>query len=74
MLVITEICFKYKKLKRRPILSFPPAKRFNETVALDTKEWTSSTWFLHVLDYLTRFSRLCVIKRKCKEVIMKNIF
>ena len=38
MLVITEICFKYKKPRPRPTVSFPLVKRFNETVAIDLKE------------------------------------
>ena len=42
-------------------------KNFNETVALDLKEWSSNTWFLHMINHLTRFSASCVIKSKHKE-------
>ena len=73
-----EICFKYKKPKPRPKTGFPIAKRFNETIAamiaLDLKKWSSDTWLHHMIDYLTRFSASCVIKSKCKDVIVKKIF
>ena len=65
-----ETCFKHNKPKPRPIVGFPSAKHFNETVALDLKEWSSNTWFLHMIDHLTRFSASCVIKSKHKEVIV----
>ena len=65
-----EICFKHNKPKPRPIVGFPLAKRFNETVARDLKEWSSNTWFLHMIDHLTRFCASCVIKSKHKEVIV----
>ena len=70
MLVITVKCFKHNKAKPRPIVGFPLAKCFNETVALDLKEWSSNTWFLHMIDHLTKFSASCVIKSKYKEVIV----
>ena len=37
-----EVCQKYKKPKPKSIVSFPLAKTFNETVALDLKEWKSN--------------------------------
>lgn len=33
-----EICHRYKEPKPKPIVSFPIAKTFNETVALDLKQ------------------------------------
>ena len=74
MLVITEICFKCKTPKPKLIVGFPLVKHFNETIALDLKAWFSNTWFLHMVDHLTRFSASCVIKSKHKEVIVKKIF
>ena len=65
-----EICFKHNKPKPRPIVGFPLAKRFNETVARDLKEWPSNTWFLHMIDHLTRLCASCVIKSKHKKVIV----
>ena len=63
-----KVCQKYKKPKPKPIVSFPLAKTFTETVALDLKEWKSNltVWFLHIIDHLTRFSASCVIKTKRK--------
>ena len=37
-----EVYQKYKKPKPKSIVSFPLAKTFNETVALDLKEWKSN--------------------------------
>ena len=63
-----KVCQKYKKAKPKPIASFPLAKTFTETVALDLKEWKSNltVWLLHIIDHLTRFSASCVIKTKRK--------
>ena len=50
-----KVCQKYKKPKPKLIVSFPLAKTFNGTVALDLKEWKSNpkVWFLHITDHLT---------------------
>ena len=65
-----ETFFKHNKPKPRPIVGFPLAKHFNETVAFDLKEWSSNTWFLHMINHQTRFSASCVIKSKHKKVIV----
>ena len=61
-----EICQKFKKPKPKPIVGFPLAKHFNQTVALYFKEWSSSPkiWFLHLIDHFTRFSASCVVYTK----------
>ena len=71
-----EICLKYKKSKLQPIVRFPLAKSFNETIAMDLKEWSNSKkiWFLHIIDHATRYSVSSVIRSKKKEVIVKKIF
>ena len=71
-----EICNKYKKAKPRPIVGFPLSKVFNETLAIDLKEWSYSPkiWLLHIIDHSSRFSVSCVIKSKRKEVIVTKIF
>ena len=71
-----EICTKYKKAKPRPIVSFPLAKTFNETLAMDLKEWSNSKkiWLLHIIDHATRYSVSCPIRSKKKEVIVSKIF
>ena len=35
-----EICIEYKRTKPQPAVGFPLAKTFNETVAIDLKEWS----------------------------------
>ena len=34
-----EIYIKYKKIKMWPVVAFPFAKIFNESMAMDLKEW-----------------------------------
>ena len=71
-----EVCMKYKKPKPRPIVGLPMARNFNETVAMDLKQWSSSPniWFLHLIDHATRYSVSCVIHSKKKEVIVRKLF
>ena len=58
-----EVCQKFKKPKPKPNVGFPLAKRFNQTVTLHLKEWSSSSkiWFLHLTDHFTCFSASCVV-------------
>lgn len=35
-----KTCIKYKKIKLHPIVCFPLAKTFNETLATDLEEWS----------------------------------
>ena len=74
ILQIHVICLKYKKVKPKPIVGFPLAKEFNETVAMDLKHWSGNTCLLHIIDHFTRFSASCVIHSKQKEVIVQKIF
>ena len=69
-----KVCQKHKKPK--PVVSFLLGKNFNETVALDLKEWKSNlkVWFLHTIDHFTRVSASCVIRAKEKEEIIKQVF
>ena len=71
-----DTCNKYKKAKPRPCVGLPMAKSFNETVAMDLKQFSSSPpiWFLHLIDHATRYSASSVIRSKRKEVIVKNVF
>ena len=36
-----KICIKYKRTKPRPVVGFPLAKTFNETMDIDLKEWSN---------------------------------
>ena len=71
-----QTCEKYKKAKPRPVVGFPIAKVFNETLAMDLKEvaYSPKIWLLHVIDHATRYSASCVIRSKKKEVIVKKLF
>ena len=71
-----DICIKYKKTKPRPVVGFPMAKNFNETIAMDLKEWchNKKIWLLHIIDHATRYSVSCVISSKKKELNKKKIF
>ena len=52
------ICIKYKKAKSRQCVGPPMAQCFNETVAMDLKQWSSSPsiWFLHLMCLMADFS------------------
>ena len=69
-----EIFITYRKPKPRPIVHFPLAKRFNETVTHDLKQWVSNTLFHHLADHLTRYGASCVTKNKHKEIFCKRHF
>ena len=73
---LCNIWNKYKKVKPRPCVGFPMARNFNETVAMDLKQWSSSPsiWFLHLIDHFSRYSASCVIRTKRKEEIVKKVF
>ena len=65
---------KFKKRKPLPKVGMPMGRKFNETVAMDLKEYSPNVWFLHLVDHGTRFSNSCIIKTKKKEEIVKRIF
>lgn len=71
-----QFCEKYKRKKPTPVVALPLARRFNETVAMDLKQYSHNPniWFLHLIDHFTRYSASCVIKTKKKEEIVKRIF
>ena len=51
-----EICLKYKKPNQKPIVGFPLATGFNETVAMDLHELGHNLWYLHLIDEFTQCS------------------
>lgn len=72
-----ESCIKYKKGSPRPVVGFSMGYNFNQTVAMDLKEYTKSSnklWFLHMIDTSSRYSAACVINSKKKEVVLAGIF
>ncbi|KAL5262236.1 hypothetical protein ACHWQZ_G007827 [Mnemiopsis leidyi] len=71
-----DICRRYKRQERKPIVCFPLAKNFNDTIAMDLKCFDArrSMYFHHIIDHATRFSSSKLIKSKDKEVIVESIF
>ena len=68
-------CKRYKRVSPKPIVMFPLANEFNETVALDLKTYeNNSIYFLHIVDHATRFSAASVIRSKRSEVIVNQFF
>ena len=69
-----NICLKYRKAPNKPIVAFPLASRFNETVALDLKDIRPGIKILHMVDHATRYAQACVVKNKTSTEIIKKIF
>ena len=67
------ICQKYKKPPPKPIVTFPFAKDFNESVAMDIKFYSGKP-ILHLIDHTTRFSAASVIHSKGRDVVISKIF
>ena len=66
-----EICLRYKKAKPKPVVGFPMAVRFNQTVAMDLKEIHGHK-ILHMIDHASRYSvAVKVMNKESKEIITK---
>ena len=68
-----EICLKYKKPNQKPIVGFPLATRFNETVAMDLHELGHNVWYIHLIDEFTRLNAASIIRSKDTSIIIKNL-
>ena len=68
-----EIYLRYKKPNSGPIVGFPLAHHFNETVAMDLKPFRN-VYISYLIDHATRFSAGAIISTKQKEVIVNKIF
>ena len=72
---VCNTCKRYKRVSPRPIVTFPLATNFNETVALDLKIYeNNSIYFIHVIDHATRFSAASIIRSKKSEVVVNAFF
>ena len=58
-----EACAKFRKPCPRPVVSFPMATKFNETVSMDLKV-RGKRFFIVILDLATRFCVSAVIDDK----------
>ena len=68
-----SICLKYKKPISRPVVGFSLAHKFNETVAMDVKQFRN-VYILHLINHAARFSVGAIIHTKHNEVIIDKIF
>ena len=70
-----DICRRYKKPANRPVVCMPLAKDFNDTVAMDIKEFdkAKNIYFQHMIDHKTRFSTAKMVKSKNREVIVDSV-
>ena len=67
-----DICMRCKRPSSRPVVGFSLAHDFNETVAMDLKQFWG-VYTLHMVDH-TRYSVVTIISSKQKEVIIDKIF
>lgn len=58
-----DVCKRFRRAPPRPVVSFPLATEFNETVAMDIK-FINTRPVLHLIDHATRYSRACVLNNK----------
>ena len=68
-----DVCRRFKRRPLKPAVGFPLATQFNETVALDLKQFGPNKYMLHMVDHLSRYSAACIIDNKRKETIVKGI-
>ena len=68
-----EIYLCYKKPNSGPIVGFPLAHDFNETVAMDLKLFRN-VYIFYLIDHATRFSAGAIISTKQRGVIVNKIF
>ena len=68
-----EIYMRYKRPSSKPAVGFSLAHDFNETVAMDLKQF-KCVYNLHMVDHATRYSAAAIISSKQKEVIIYKIF
>lgn len=66
-----DTCKVHKKPNPRPIVGFPLASEYNETVAVDLHQLENNVWYLHIIDEFTRFSAGCVVRSKHASVFVK---
>ena len=58
-----DLCKRYAKTPPRPVVGLPMASHFNETVAMDLKQW-NGRWILHIIDMWSRYTVSVLINRK----------
>ena len=69
-----DICMRYRKAKPKPIVAFPFARSFNETITMALEFWPDSpkVWFLLIIDHVTRYAASCVVRSKKKVIYTRK--
>ena len=68
-----ETCIKYKRPRPRPVVTLPLGTYFNETVAMDLKNWFN-VYFLVMVDIATRYCCAVVIPNKTADTVVTALF
>ena len=69
-----DICLRYRKPPNKPVVAFPLANRFNETVAMDLKDIRPGLKIIHLIDHATRYSQAAIVNNKSSTEIVRKIF
>ena len=69
------MCQQYKKPVPRSTVGLLEANYFNEMVTVDLHQLGPNSWYLHLIDELSRFSNDVIIKSKSTDIInrYKNV-
>ena len=67
-----DTCQKFKRAIPKPVVGFPHAWDYNESVAVDLHQLGISLWYLHIIDEFTRFSAGCITHTKQSSQFVKN--
>ena len=69
--VKNEVCLKFKKSDPKPVVAYPLAREFNETVALDLHELDSNLYYFH-FDHFTTLSGAAIIRSKDPGIVLNK--
>ena len=68
-----KTCQELQSVPNKPVVGFPLATEFNETVAMDLKVFKTGIYIHHMIDHAARYSSGCIIFNKRKETIVEGI-
>ena len=69
-----DTCLRYHRSPSKPVVAFPLASRFNETVAMDLKDIRPGFKILHMVDHATRYGQATVVSGKSAQETVRSIF
>ena len=70
-----EICRTHKSQPLQPVVGLPLGTDFNQVVCMDLKEVEhNKTWFLHLIDSVTKNSQACLIHTKHQDKIIRQTY